>query len=202
MEAAIKEITETPTTTAERLRDLLHWVQPEHRRILNVDENSNLKLVGLAADALKDKLTRLRKDVEQRRDNFEINLQQLRRRRDIEAERLRGEYDSCIDRGDSVGADEAMEKLAACRKDLVSAARNVADCEADLSDLDERQRELGKDAAEFLQRMDSVVVVAQALRQVAGGLLSLSGEGIASDIRKIESTITKLKKDAEGILAE
>jgi len=198
------EIESQDVVTQAYVKDMLAACQPEHLAAIldGPKADADLRQQGLAVAELRRAVGRLQRDITERIQNCEFNGAELRRRRDIECEQLRSEYDSCLDKGDAVGADEKLKAIREARSNLVNVARNIEASNVEAGDLAERQEKLMLEALGLLKSTASLLKFSTALHGVAGQVLARSGEGIGRDLRKLDRVIRDAQKDAAQILSE
>jgi len=198
------EIEAQDTVSQADVKDMLGACRPEHLAAVldGPKADADLRQQGLAVASLRRAVSRLQTDIQQRIQNAEFNGRELIRRRDIECEQLRSEYDSCLDKGDAVGADEKLKAIREARSNLVNVARNIEASNVEAGDLAERQEKLMLEALGLLKTTASLLKFSTALHGVAGQVLARSGEGIGRDLRKLDRVISDAQKDAEAILSE
>lgn len=168
--------------------------QPAAEIETGLDETEDLSQEREQIEKLKARVGRLQKTVQQRRDNFQLNLRQLRQNRDEKIVELRSKYDDCIDRGDAVGADKIMAELRKVRKELVNLAHNVSDLAADLSDLEKSQETLRIETMRLSSMCGRNLIAAKNLSDQAVSLMGTATNGIDRDLREISRTIEESKK--------
>ena len=198
------EIEAQDTVSQADVKDMLGACRPEHLAAVldGPKADADLRQQGLAVASLRRAVSRLQTDIQQRIQNAEFNGRELIRRRDIECEQLRSEYDSCLDKGDAVGADEKLKAIREARSNLVNVARNIEASNVEAGDLAERQEKLMLEALGLLKSTASLLKFSTALHGVAGQVLARSGEGIGRDLRKLDRVISDAQKDAAQILSE
>jgi len=198
------EIEAQDTVSQADVKDMLGACRPEHLAAVldGPKADADLRQQGLAVASLRRAVSRLQTDIQQRIQNAEFNGRELIRRRDIECEQLRSEYDSCLDKGDAVGADEKLKAIREARSNLVNVARNIEASNVEAGDLAERQEKLMLEALGLLKTTASLLKFSTALHGVAGQVLARSGEGIGRDLRKLDRVISDAQKDAAQILSE
>jgi len=176
--------------------------QPIEEIDIGFVEVTDLQKQQEQTERIKDKISRLQIEVQTRRNNFEVNLRQLRRDRDEKIAGLRNQYDACLNRGDVIGADKILDEIRKVRAELVNLAQNVLDSDSDINDLKGRQDELRIEIFKLYELAEKNLERAKQLTVQTSGLLTTISISVGHDFFEIERTVEQSKKLAEIVLAE
>jgi len=169
---------------------------------LGLEKTTDLKRQGPQIDSLKNRVQGLQADIEQRISNCEVNLRELRKRRDEDIHQLRLDYDNCLDRGDAVGSVRCLDKIRQARKELEDIAQQVLKSEDDVGDLERRVEEFCREVYPLIDMAAANLEIAQkqdmSARQISG---TLSGS-VGMHLIKLKRVIEDGRKIASKILSE
>ena len=202
--ATIEQTNINEESTTDQARDILSWVRPETLSAVldGPSSGSDLRQQAVVVAGLKRQTAQLMADIEARIASHEHNLKELRRRRDQDVARLRGEYDCCLDKGDAVGADAKLDSIRQAHAELANLARNSMNAEADCQDLAERQTALRLECLRMVAVTRDLAAFADALHKSTCGVHSAASDSAQHHLWQLDRTIGEAKKDAEAILAE
>jgi len=166
------------------------------------NETTDLKKEEEQITELANNISQLIEDIQQRHNNLKLNLNRLKEQRDERLSELRKQYDSCIGKGDSVGADKVLKEIRNVHKQLESLARNVVDSESDFSDLLSRKDELHLKAGQLYKIRLANFELARKLMVQVTRLFPQVSSIAGSLLRDVEKVAESNKKIARQILSE
>ena len=167
-----------------------------------ISEPASLKTAMEKVENLKSRAIELKTTIEGRIRNFEVNLAEIKKKRDGRIVELRNRYDRCIDRGDASGADDCLNEIKAARQELENVCHNVRDVDHDIKDLQAESGKLHYEAEKFYRVTLGNFKAAEGIMKLASEVLGWAGNAINRDLLKAETIIGENKKLAEQILSE